>query len=114
LTGGAGLSNNVATRNLQIQTLFFSETLRLYKKYQAQGRGLNALPANRNALATALGLKNDSSLVIRCLPSQNIQEIRICLKFSFNKVTKNIVETEVPCRSGNNCKSSSIQLKDFK
>jgi hypothetical protein len=109
LSNGAGLSSNIPTKNLQIQRLFFSETLRLYKKYQAQGRGLSALPATRSALAAALKVP-DNSLIIRCLPSQNIQEIRICLQFSFDNKTKKIIEKEVACRSGNNCRTQRVQM----
>jgi len=91
-----------------------SSSQRLYKKYQNDGLGLRTLPATRTALATALGLKNDSSLYIRCLPSKNVQEIRICLRFSFDKINKKLVETEIPCRYKSYCRSSSILLKDFK
>jgi hypothetical protein len=49
---------DIPARNLRIQKLFFSQTLALYKKYQAQGLGLKAFPATRKALVAALNVKD--------------------------------------------------------
>jgi hypothetical protein len=85
--------------------------LKLYKRFA--GAALNTQPKTKTDLATALKVQ-PFSLITRCLTSGNIQEIRICTKLQIHPKTGEFLITETGCRSGNNCPTPEIKLKDFR
>lgn len=101
------LSKNPIGNNKLLQQSYFREVVNYVKTL---GVKLTSRPANKAQLASQLGVP-ENSLIPRCLPSGNLQEVRVCTEMT--KVGSRLQIRAVACtKSNSNCRG--IQLAGFK